>query len=303
MTAFTKTVDRACGRWREILPRLGIDARYLTARQGPCPMCKGRTRFRFDDKSEGWFYCNYCGAGTGVVLLRKLHGWDYATACREVDRILGGEPPKGSNAPKDSPERRRREIQTVMRHATDARVVSTYLARRGLHVTSPVLLGHPACAYWDDARMVGRFPAVIAPITGPDGSVQSVQRIYDAAVDPRKKTMSPVATITGATVRLFEPTDELGIVEGIETALATHQLFGLPVWAALSASGLESFEPPPGIAHLTIFGDNDKNFVGQAAAYRLAKRLVHDRAVSDVEVRIPEQPGTDWLDVLTGRPP
>jgi putative DNA primase/helicase len=301
MTAFTKTVDRARGRWREILPQLGIDARYLTNRQGPCPMCEGKTRFRFDDKSEGWFYCNYCGAGTGIVLLRKFHGWDHATACREVDQILGGEPPRVTSAPKDDPERRRREIQCLMRQATDPRVVSTYLASRGLHVTSPVLLGHPACPYWDEGKIIGRFPAVVAPIISSSGVLQSLHRIYDAAIEPRKKTMRPLDAITGAAVRLFEPTVELGIAEGIETALAAHEIFHIPIWAALTANGLESFEPPTGIAHLTIFADRDHNFVGQAAAYRLAKRLVHDRAVPDIKVRIPEQPG-DWLDVLMGRP-
>ena len=36
------TVERARGRWREILPRLGIDARFLVNRHGPCPLCGGR---------------------------------------------------------------------------------------------------------------------------------------------------------------------------------------------------------------------------------------------------------------------
>ena len=47
-----------------------------------------------------------------------------------------------------------------------------------------------------------------------------------------------------------------------------------------------------------IFGDNDQRYVGQTCAYRLAERLVKN---IDVDVRIPPQPGTDWLDELTGR--
>src|SRR5690348_5033853 len=91
------TVERARGRWREILPRLGVETRYLTNRQGPCPMCGGKTRFRFDDKNgDGTYYCNHCGAGYGILLIRKLRGWDHKTACDEVDKIIGlGSAPKG----------------------------------------------------------------------------------------------------------------------------------------------------------------------------------------------------------------
>ena len=49
--------------------------------------------------------------------------------------------------------------------------------------------------------------------------------------------MTPVDTVLGAAVRLFEPTDTLGLAEGIETAIAAHELFGVPTWAAISADG------------------------------------------------------------------
>jgi putative DNA primase/helicase len=79
------------------------------------------------------------------------------------------------------------------------------------------------------------------------------------------------------------------------------ELYGIAAWAALSSNGIESFEPPVGISAVVIFGDHDRNFVGQAAAYRLAKRLAH--AGMTVDVRIPPQPGIDWLDMLrSGQP-
>jgi phage/plasmid primase-like uncharacterized protein len=43
------TKERAHGRWREILPALGIDGRFLTGKNCPCPMCGGRDRFRLID--------------------------------------------------------------------------------------------------------------------------------------------------------------------------------------------------------------------------------------------------------------
>ena len=44
----------AQGRWRSILAVLGADEKTLSGKHGPCPMCGGRDRFRFDDK-EGRF--------------------------------------------------------------------------------------------------------------------------------------------------------------------------------------------------------------------------------------------------------
>ena len=60
---------------------------------------------------------------------------------------------------------------------------------------------------------------------------------------------------------------------------------------------MTAFEPPAGLRRAMIFGDNDFNFVGQAAAYTLARRL-HRNGIA-VEVHVPEDADTDWLDVLS----
>jgi putative DNA primase/helicase len=45
-----KTIDAARGRWREILPPLGIPLKFLNGKHQPCPACGGRDRARFDDR-------------------------------------------------------------------------------------------------------------------------------------------------------------------------------------------------------------------------------------------------------------
>jgi putative DNA primase/helicase len=104
--------------------------------------------------------------------------------------------------------------------------------------------------------------------------------------------------ISGAAIRLTPASQVLGIAEGIETALSVMELFEVPCWSCVSAGGIESFEPPPGVKEVLIFGDNDLSYTGQAAAYLAAKRL--RLKGYETEVHIPDAVG-DWLDVLQAR--
>jgi putative DNA primase/helicase len=288
------TIERATGRWREILPQLGIETRFLVNRHGPCPLCGGTDRFRWDDRDgTGSYYCNQCGPGPGILLVRKLRGWDHATACRAIDDIIGRDPPPGRE-PEQLSRRRDNSGEDILAQATDSGIVQRYLTSRGLRTYPDTLLGHRRLAYLEDGRFIGHFPAMLAPVEGPDGELRSVHRTYIGEVPgQRKKLLSGVGP--GAAIRLFEPTDQLGIAEGIETAIAAYELFGVPTWATISASIMEGFEPPAGVRRLVVFGDNDSKFGGQKSAYTLAHRL-HRELV--VEVKIPAEPGTDWLDVL-----
>lgn len=296
-------IERARGRWREILPALGVSVKFLTNRHGPCPLCGGKDRYRFDDKGEGLYFCNQCGAGNGWTMLRKMHGWTGVEVAEKIEEIIGSETPtkRYVQEPQSGDDRRKQAMQSLLAEAGDASVVEAYLDKRGLSAGSAgvlsVLQGHPRCPYYgEDNKIIGRFPAVLARIIAPSGELASVQRIYDhPKAIPRKKTMVPVGTINGGAVRLYPAEDELGVSEGVETGIAARLLFNVPVWAALSAHGMEVFEPPEGLMRLHIFADNDANYEGQAAAMMLARRFT--RRGLEVCINIPPVTGMDWLDV------
>ena len=88
------SLDFARGRWREILPKLGIPSESLRNRHGPCPICGGKDRFRFDDQNgDGSFYCNVCGAGNGIHLAQKVMGVSFGRAYAQIQQMCGVDAP------------------------------------------------------------------------------------------------------------------------------------------------------------------------------------------------------------------
>jgi len=299
-----RTADEAVGRWPGILQSLGLDPSFLNKKHGPCPICSGKDRYRFDDKGgRGTWICSHCGSGDGFKLLQGVLGWSFSEAAKQVDRIVGTVQ-AGPIAPERTDASKIRALTQVWeasRPVTRGDPVWQYLNRRlGLEIVPADLRLHPALPYTnEEGHTLGRFPAMVARIRYPDGGGASIHRTYltndghKAAVPEPKKIMSGKPLKTGA-VRLGVAGMTLGVAEGIETALAASQRFGVPVWAATNAVLLESWVPPEGVSRVLIAGDNDASFTGQAAAFSLARRLVRDGLA--VEIHLPDQMGKDWAD-------
>ena len=77
------------------------------------------------------------------------------------------------------------------------------------------------------------------------------------------------------------------------------QMFGLPGWAALSATGIEALDLPDEIHEVTIVADNDANGVGYAAALTAYERWQGEGR--GVGILMPPNAGDDFNDVLQGR--
>jgi putative DNA primase/helicase len=301
--------ERANGRWLSILPALGINPSYLTGKNGPCPMCGGRDRWRFDNKrGDGTWICTHCGAGQGIKLVMKFTGQPFDEAARQIERVIGTAPREPVQVERTE-ESKRTALDRLWAEGSTVRggdPVDLWMHHRGLGMSS-----YPACLRTCLRVRYGGppasfHPAMLAKVTDSAGNAVTIHKTYltmsgaKAAVE-QPRMFCPGSIPPGSAVRLAKPGAVLGAAEGIETAFAAMKLFGVPTWSALSDWGVEKFEPPAGIKRLLIFGDNDANGAGQKAAHWLASRLA---SCMQIEVRIPdripEKSKTDWNDVLLG---
>jgi hypothetical protein len=139
---------------------------------------------------------------------------------------------------------------------------------------------HPRCFYRAHEETPREsWPALVAAVTDPDGAITGVLRTWLARDGFGK---APLATprpslgrLLGSGVRFGQATDVLAAGEGLETMLSLRVVLpALPVVAALSATHLAAFVPPPGLRRLYIARDNDR--VGRRAAEMLGARADAD---------------------------
>jgi putative DNA primase/helicase len=300
--------EKARGKWRELLPRFGIDAKLLSGKHGPCPACGGTDRFRFDNKDHagktgyGNWICNQCGAGDGFKLLEKAKGWSFAEAAREIEPIVGqvkAESRSSRKSNEDWIKRLNNDLWSVGQALAEGDPVSLYLGNRGIKLPRfPRFVRYVEhCRYKDE----GYHPAMVAKFLAPDGTPSTLHKTYLAAFGakadvPEPRLLMPGTLAKGGAIRLTNPAPTLGIAEGIETALSATQLFSVPCWASLNAGLLMAWQPPPEAKEIVIFADNDMSGVGQQAAWSLYARLHH--AGFAVRVEMPPDVDTDWNDAL-----
>jgi len=322
------TLNQAYGQWPFILESAGVDASYLKNKHGPCPMCGGKDRFRFDDKDgRGTYICSQCGAGNGIKFLMRYCGWqDLEEVISFIDYTLNGRgaQPIGdilknnsivqqSSTKQVNPEAKRKQLNTIWFQSKSIILgdpVDRYLQARGitLELYPKCLRYHPDLPYYDDEKemVIGNFPTMIALIQNQYGKGVTLHRTYlsdgcKADVPKPKKLMSPViqGSSLGGAIRLYPPTEDgtLAIAEGIETALAFSIMTELPVWATVSALGMERIILPPEINNVWIAVDNDQSGTGQKAAAELASRLVLNG--QKVRYVTPPNVGDDFSDLLS----
>jgi putative DNA primase/helicase len=293
--------ERARGRWHGILTELGVSPKLLENRHGPCPLCGGNDRFRFDDKDgRGTWICNHCGAGDGPELVKLLNGVDFKDAAKLVEKIVGTVPKRPPYNP--TPAATRDELNRIWKRSKPIAAGSA----TGKYLTARCGLEEP---YPPQLREVSNgAPEMVAVVSDRYGKPATLHRTFltpegtKAGTGRSARKLMPGSLPESVAIRLRFAEDEfdsslnpkvLGVAEGIETALSVRRMFHIPCWSLINSVMMAKWNPPDGVEKVLIFGDNDKSFAGQKAAYSLASRL-WDKV--SVEVKIPEESG-DWNDV------
>jgi Domain of unknown function (DUF927)/Toprim domain len=225
----------------------------------------------------------------------------------------------------------------------DNNLVCSYLAYRldlppeQVPMPSTPAVGWRSLAYYDPPankssrpKLVGHYPCVVFGTRSPDGR-RHAHRIYvqpDGAGkaelghspdgrprDPKKSAcLKEGRSAAGCVVLWGDPTvaQHLILSEGVETgaalALARQaeiEAGEVVVAAALSTSGIRSFQPWPAIRRITIAADRDENGPIGDGAFKAGERaarafaLAHHQRV-EIKIALPGQPGeyVDWLDIL-----
>jgi putative DNA primase/helicase len=160
----------------------------------------------------------------------------------------------------------------------------------------------------DDPNYVGAYLRTRGIVLPVPKALRRYRRGYIAAVQRFDGVLTAVQTkgtsqkgktygwLTDGAVRLMPITKgELGLAEGVESALSATQLHGIPCWAVLGARRLEKISLPEQVKRLHLFPDNDEP--GQAATQRAVE---HYSYRLEVKTWWPPQ-NQDWNDVLKGK--
>lgn len=304
------TAEAAKGQWARIYQHYKLPG--ITGKRhfkGECPLCGEKGKFRCDDKNGNGEWICKCGSGNGLTLLMRTQEKTYAQIAAEVDQIVGRQFERSEYQPR--PET---GVASVREKVSNCFSKLQYL--RGTAAEQYLQARHINTLPTESVRFnpeqkdrSGRtFGAMWAIATDDKGNACYLHRTlldgnHKADVESAKKMLSLqddnyLQNAGSVAIRMFPVDETLGIAEGIETALASREIYKFNVWAVLNTSLMKRFRVPNGVKRLIIFADTDKNAAGHAAAFACAHSNLQDSKndLREVIIRWPDQ--GDFNDVL-----
>ena len=308
------------GRETEVLDALGIEWRQGRPHIN-CPYPD------HPDKRPSWRWCTarrraFCtciGATDDIFdVVMKLRASDFAEAKLYVAEVIGlasnrGQTRRRASEPSaPTPASTASTTTTATEHRDDrgggaaldiwraaqpgaGTKVGTYPRARAITLpVPPSLRFHMNLTY---TQTDTGFPAVVAGVQGPDSKIVAVHRTYllpdgrgKAQVSKPKMALGPIGN--GA-VRLAKADTELGLAEGVETALSAMQIFDTPCWAVLG-SRFDKVWLPDVVRRVELFADSGP--AGLSAAHKAVEAFTGQGR--KVTLRLPPEGFGDWNDAL-----
>ena len=292
-------------------PLAGIVARYADGKHRVggrvfwlCPFHNERTASFtvFDKAARDHFHCFGCGANGDVIeFIMRMENLDFKAALEFLDGdAIPTSPAKSQPLPQHDSNDLDRRIEAARKIwyaalPTPGTPVETYLRGRGITAPIPVsILYAPSLRHTPTGMLL---PAMVAAIQGPDRLIMGIHRTFLRA-DGRGKVpfIKPKMMLGGCAqgaVRFAKAGPKLGVGEGIENCLSVLQETGLPIWAALSTSGVKALILPSCVKEVVLLPDGDEP--GEMAAKEAARRFISEGRA----VKIARPPkGLDFNDVL-----
>ena len=284
------------GAWRQTLENYGC---HLPSgrHHGPCPVCGGKDRFRFDDKEgRGTWFCSQCDpqSGGGLLLLSRFLGKPTIEVANE---LLG-----------NTPERSRAPVYRAIVSDDQIRKANHEQARKGAEalLASSELRPHP---YMSDRGLDGQWLVNGEPIMGRDRSVIQPGELllvpaYKAEGDgstlvnvqkiKANKEKRPLygGDMAGVYHKLDGHQKLIAITEGYATGVTVNQVTGALTYCAFNTGNLAAVAAwasgqHPGV-QVVLFADNDEHGAGLRYAKDAAAPL-------GATVALPPELG-DWDD-------
>lgn len=304
--------DAAAGRWPDVLSLMGIDVPASPRAQVACPACGGKDRFRFDDDGRGAHFCNVCGAGDGLELVKKVNSCDATRAAQLVADVLGMDvhtlhsPASNDNALRKQEQAERRAQQQTEERAARA----TRFTAKLTELTAQAQAGE---AVYLAGKGLPEFTYPILPdgtlllmLVNDSGEASAAQTI---TADGEKRLLTGSAK-KGA-YHVINPTyspqavsQEVIIGEGLATVLSVHLM--RPHALAVVAIDAGNLLPVAQVmrrrypqAQIVIAADNDHPGEGSEAGATNIGKEAAEKAANAVNGSVALPPGdhkADWND-------
>lgn len=300
-----RTLEAAAGNWSAILNNFNLPP--ITGKKhfkGECPLCHKSSKFRISHYKDSIAYICTCSRGSGLELVARVLGISIKDAMQQIDAFLGIEWKPDENR-KLERIKKMSALQEVIDYWKTLDFVSEnnqsgrYLLSRGLDLLPRHGIRH-------EERRDGRA-AMVAMVSdfNNNAAYQHLTFLKDGKKDDTQSVQKMLKRITpeqadyvcSPSIKLMNPTTDLLIAEGIESALAAGRILHLPAWSCCNAGLMEKFEAPAKVKHLHIFADSDPT--GMKAAFIAANRNYHMHGCNvTVYFANQENQGQDANDIL-----